>query len=309
MKTYIKHVQFECTNSTRTLLKLEDEMSQLMSMMRDITRQIGIGIPSNTENNPLREEKEHVKAIALRYGKVLSSPENPTKEMNKENTNDLQEEPLEVDDEPEPVEVVAPTIELEIETIKYSIVAKISFPSRHRKIKLICEKLGLGDLKNTQITLQLADKSSVHLKRVLEDVLVKVRSFIISVDFVVLDFEEDREIPILLERPNLATSRSTIDLENNELTMKINGEIKVSKCDHQQSVDNKRDFGEHCNELSIFNPNNPESRDLLPLIHAGQKNKFKEIDQQENVELHDRRWTNTKRTRDSSLCEIMVLSD
>ncbi|KAA3486758.1 Retrovirus-related Pol polyprotein from transposon opus [Gossypium australe] len=97
------------------------------------------------------------------------------------------------------------------------------------------EKLRLGDLRTTQITLQLADRSSVHLKRVLEDVLVKVRSFIIPADFVVLDFEEDWEIPILVGRPFLATSRSTIDLKKNKLTMKINSETKLFKCIHQFS--------------------------------------------------------------------------
>ncbi|KAA3462052.1 acidic leucine-rich nuclear phosphoprotein 32 family member B-like [Gossypium australe] len=81
MRTNIKQVQFECTNSTRTLTKLEDQMSQLMSKMGDIKSQIGIG-------------KEHVKVIALRSSKVLSILENPTQEMNKENTDDLQEEPL-----------------------------------------------------------------------------------------------------------------------------------------------------------------------------------------------------------------------
>ncbi|KAA3469673.1 DNA/RNA polymerases superfamily protein [Gossypium australe] len=42
-----------------------------------LAKQIGIGIPSNTENNPQIEMKEHVKTIALWSGKVLSSPENP----------------------------------------------------------------------------------------------------------------------------------------------------------------------------------------------------------------------------------------
>ncbi|KAA3463916.1 general transcriptional corepressor trfA-like [Gossypium australe] len=78
---------------------------------------------------------------------------------------------------------------------------------------LIYKKLELGKLKNTNITLQLADKSSVQPKGVLEDVLVKVCNFIIPVDFVILYFEEDREISILLGRPFLATSRSIIGLE------------------------------------------------------------------------------------------------
>lgn len=72
----------------------------------------------------------------------------------------------------------------------------------------------------------------MHPKGVLEDVLVKVRSFIVPTDFVILDFEGDCEIPILLGKPFLVTSKSTIDLEKNELTMKINGEIETFKCNH-----------------------------------------------------------------------------
>lgn len=91
----------------------------------------------------------------------------------------------------------------------------------------IFEKLGLGELENTQVTLQLVDKSSIHPKGVLEDVLVKVRNFIILADFVILDFAKDREIPIFLGRPFLATTWSTIDLDTNKLTMKINGKWKI----------------------------------------------------------------------------------
>ncbi|KAA3482881.1 hypothetical protein EPI10_005093 [Gossypium australe] len=64
---------------------------------------------------------------------------------------------------------------------------------------------------------RLAERSSVHPKGVLEHVLVKECSFIIPTDFVVLDFEEDCEIPILLGRPSLPTSRSTIDLEKKRI--------------------------------------------------------------------------------------------
>ncbi|MFQ6668226.1 hypothetical protein Gotur_033960 [Gossypium turneri] len=83
-------------------------MSQLMSMTGDIKRKIGTGIPSNTEDNPRREGKEHMKAIVLQSDKVLSSPENPTQEENKENSDDLHEEPSETDDEQELEEVAKP---------------------------------------------------------------------------------------------------------------------------------------------------------------------------------------------------------
>ncbi|KAA3487611.1 acidic leucine-rich nuclear phosphoprotein 32 family member B-like [Gossypium australe] len=65
IRTDVKQVQSKCTSSTKTLTKLEDQMSQLKSMMGDIKRQFRTGIPSNTENNLRMEGNEHVKATAL----------------------------------------------------------------------------------------------------------------------------------------------------------------------------------------------------------------------------------------------------
>lgn len=79
-------------------------------------------------------------------------------------------------------------------------------------------------------------------KRILEDVLVQVRDFIILANFLVLDFKEDRDIPILLGRPLLAKSRSTIELNTNELMMKINREIKIFKCgDRLDGIEERRE--------------------------------------------------------------------
>ena len=46
----------------------------------------------------------------------------------------------------------------------------------------------------------------------IEDVMVKVDKFIFSIDFIVLDMEEDKEIPIIIGRPFLATGRALIDV-------------------------------------------------------------------------------------------------
>ena len=72
--------------------------------------------------------------------------------------------------------------------------------------------LGLGEARPTIVTLQLADRSLKHPRGVIEDVLVKVDKFIFLDDFIVLDMEEDKEIPIILGRPFLATGRAMIDV-------------------------------------------------------------------------------------------------
>ncbi|XP_017970395.1 PREDICTED: uncharacterized protein LOC108660654 [Theobroma cacao] len=85
----------------------------------------------------------------------------------------------------------------------------------------IFEKLGLGECKPTFVTLKLADRSYVYPRGIIEDVLVKVDKFIFPVDFIILDMEEDRQIPIILGRPFLATARALIDVEKGELTLRV----------------------------------------------------------------------------------------
>ncbi|KAJ9158997.1 hypothetical protein P3X46_024533 [Hevea brasiliensis] len=65
----------------------------------------------------------------------------------------------------------------------------------------IYEKLNMGDLKPTHISLQLADRSIKYPEGILENVPLKVGKFYIPVDFVILDMEEDSNIPIILGRP------------------------------------------------------------------------------------------------------------
>ena len=55
----------------------------------------------------------------------------------------------------------------------------------------------------------------------IEDVLVKVNKFVFPADFIILDMEEDQDIPIILGRPFLATGRTLIDVQKGELTMRV----------------------------------------------------------------------------------------
>ena len=60
-----------------------------------------------------------------------------------------------------------------------------------------------------------------HPRGAIEDVLVKVDKFIFPADFIVLDMEEDKEIPIILGRPFLATGRAMIDVQRGELKLRV----------------------------------------------------------------------------------------
>ncbi|CAH9108415.1 unnamed protein product [Cuscuta europaea] len=89
----------------------------------------------------------------------------------------------------------------------------------------IVEKLGLGEMKPTRMCLQLADRSVKYPKGIVEDVLVKVDKFIFPVDFVVMDMEEDRETPLILGRPFLATARALIDVTDGSLTLRVGDDL------------------------------------------------------------------------------------
>ncbi|KAL5550248.1 hypothetical protein UlMin_000424 [Ulmus minor] len=88
----------------------------------------------------------------------------------------------------------------------------------------VFRKLGLGEVKPTSISLQLADRSVKYPRGVIEDVLIKVDKFIFPADFVVLDMEEDREIPLILGRPFLATGRTLIDVQQGKLILRVQDE-------------------------------------------------------------------------------------
>ncbi|XP_071917116.1 uncharacterized protein [Coffea arabica] len=90
----------------------------------------------------------------------------------------------------------------------------------------VARQLGLYEFKRTNITLQLADRSIRYLLGVLENVLIKVQKFIIPVNFVVLDMEEDISMPIILGRPFLATAGTIIDVKNSKLKFQV-GEEEV----------------------------------------------------------------------------------
>ncbi|XP_061369481.1 uncharacterized protein LOC133312326 [Gastrolobium bilobum] len=88
----------------------------------------------------------------------------------------------------------------------------------------MCRALGIKELKPTTVSLQLADRSIRRLDGVIEDVLVKIDKFIFPADFVILNMEEDAEIPLLLGRPFLATARAMIDVKQGKLMLRMNEE-------------------------------------------------------------------------------------
>ena len=86
----------------------------------------------------------------------------------------------------------------------------------------------------------MADRTIKHPRGIVEDVLIRVGKFIFPVDFVVLDMQEDANVPIILGRPFLATGRALIDVQRGELKLRVQGEeetFKVFKATKHPDVD------------------------------------------------------------------------
>ena len=64
----------------------------------------------------------------------------------------------------------------------------------------------------TRMTLQLVDRSITRPYGVIEDVLVKVKHLIFPTDFVVIDIEEDANIPFILGHPLMSTASCVVDM-------------------------------------------------------------------------------------------------
>ncbi|GKD76685.1 reverse transcriptase domain-containing protein [Tanacetum coccineum] len=86
------------------------------------------------------------------------------------------------------------------------------------------KNLNLPNLISTCMTLELADRSISRPIGIANDVSVKVGVFQFPADFVVVDFEPDPRVPLILGRCFLKTSRALIDVYEGELTHRVDNE-------------------------------------------------------------------------------------
>ncbi|GJZ58675.1 reverse transcriptase domain-containing protein, partial [Tanacetum coccineum] len=93
----------------------------------------------------------------------------------------------------------------------------------------VWKQLSLPELTSTRMTLELANQSTVHPKGVAEDVFVKLRKFYFPANFVVVDYDVDPRVPLILGRPFLRTARALIDVYGEELTLRVDDEAITFK--------------------------------------------------------------------------------
>ncbi|GJX69506.1 reverse transcriptase domain-containing protein, partial [Tanacetum coccineum] len=88
----------------------------------------------------------------------------------------------------------------------------------------VWKRFSLPELTPTCMTLELADRSITQPIGIAEDVYVKVGKFHFPADFVVVDFDADPRVPLILGRSFLKTGRALIDVYKGELTLRVGKE-------------------------------------------------------------------------------------
>nr|GEU92151.1 reverse transcriptase domain-containing protein [Tanacetum cinerariifolium] len=191
-------------------------------------------LPSNTITNL----KEELKGITTRSGVAYQGPIIPTpSKQGTEVTKDQVQTPssqstapvqplvTQTDTQTPASEPVVAPVSAPMPNVKYSIL----YPSRswckHKPNALsLWEALSLPKLIPTCMTLELADRSVSKPIGIAKDVTFKVGVFHFAVDFVVVDFEPDPRVPLILGRCFLKIGRALIDVHKGELTLRIGNE-------------------------------------------------------------------------------------
>ncbi|GJZ30483.1 DNA-directed DNA polymerase [Tanacetum coccineum] len=124
------------------------------------------------------------------------------------------------------------------------------------------KKLGLGELKATRMSLELADRLIQYPRGIIENVLIRVDKFVLPIDFVILDMPEDSRVPIILGRPFLATARAMIDVFNKKITLRVRDDEVIF--DVNQSIKRPTTEDDECYGIDDFDDTiNEEAQELL----------------------------------------------
>ncbi|XP_073304614.1 uncharacterized protein [Primulina huaijiensis] len=245
MSKFISSTETRLQNQDASIKGLENQIGQLAKMIA--SREPGT-LPSNTETNP----KEKVKAIELKSGKSKIVIPPPFPAALKKAKLDAQFGHLSKQEKIGGSHDALCDLGASINLMPFSVF----------------RKLGLGEPKPTRMSLQLANRSVKYPRGVIEDVLVKVDKFIFPADFVVLDMEEDMQMPLILGRPFLATGKALIDVQEGKgpLEATLTTELGEDELDEEKAE-----------IVAYFNANHPwrnpmkmqledlgERRDLTP---------------------------------------------
>nr|GEW28314.1 reverse transcriptase domain-containing protein [Tanacetum cinerariifolium] len=269
------HPYYQClAASGNTFPELRDNIQGYVSAAMNTASTLGSGsLPSNTVANP----KGELKAITTRSGIVLDGPTVPTPPpfINPEVDERVYETLTDPDLSEYTIKVPPPPLHINITFAdalilmpKYQKMLK-AFLSNKEKLqeqaniplnencsaiilKKLPEKLGdpekflilcgfsLPELISTRMTFKLANRAICTPAGIAIDVFVPVGKFIFLADFVIVDYESDPRVPLILGRPFLWIARALIDVHSEEMIIRDGDERLTLNMRHDTSSYSKQ---------------------------------------------------------------------
>nr|GEZ06682.1 reverse transcriptase domain-containing protein [Tanacetum cinerariifolium] len=231
MQTQIDMVKNELRNEIKNSIQtsfsnqtneIKNMMASLLQMNTASTSRSG-SLPSNTVANP----KGKLKAITTRSGLVIdgSTVPTPPQSINPEVDECVEETFTDPNLAEYTIKVPPPSVQKYKPPSQREYVvhqrdplhSNIPYPSRMLKQKQQekDEKLGLPEFISSRMTLELAKRAICTPARIARD----VGKFTFPADFVIVDYESDPRVPLILGRQFLRTARALIDVHGEEMIL------------------------------------------------------------------------------------------
>ncbi|GJW99682.1 reverse transcriptase domain-containing protein [Tanacetum coccineum] len=132
----------------------------------------------------------------------------------------------------------------------------------------VWKKLGLPELISTRMTLKLANRAICTPAGIARDVFIPVEKFTFPADFVIVDYESDPRVPLILGRPFLRTARALIDVHGEEMILRDGDERLILNMRHDTSSYSNKPKKESINMIDIYNVSH---KDYLEDLFANEK--------------------------------------
>nr|GEW78640.1 reverse transcriptase domain-containing protein [Tanacetum cinerariifolium] len=270
MQNQIDMVKNELRNEMKTSIQtsLSNQTNEIKNMMASLLQMntastSGSGsLPGNTVANP----KGELKSITTRSGLVTDGPTIPTppKSVNPEEDEcveetytdpDLAEYIIKVPHPPLPEKLGDPgkfLIPCGFSELKCKALADLGASINLMPLS-VWKKLGLPELIPTRMTLELANRAICTPDEIARDVFVPVGKFTFPADFVVVDYENDHRVPLILRRPFLRTARALIDVHGEEMILRDGDERLTLNMKHDTASYSNHPHRESVNLINIFN--------------------------------------------------------
>ncbi|GJU86883.1 reverse transcriptase domain-containing protein [Tanacetum coccineum] len=201
-ESYVKANDAVMQNMQNQMSNITDLLTKIVNSNQASTSSSG-SLPSNTIANP----KGELKAITTRSGVSYDGPQIPPPVVGWKLKPVVTKDTVFPNDVPKTVSKPTNSPKLDECLALADLGASINLMPLS-----IFEKLNLQRLTKTRMILELADRSISTPTGIAEDVFVKVGTFYFPADFVVVDYDADPRVPLILGRPFLRTARALIDV-------------------------------------------------------------------------------------------------